>query len=86
LSLLRPLKLPEFAKTLRGLLDDPASSHRRDSGTRAFANGRHAAASSGVSESRRRKLDAVQTLAARKEWANALLDAVEQKHFACDIP
>ncbi len=89
IELLRPLKLPEFAKTLRGLLDDPAVRTAAIRGLAAFADADTPAAiiKAYPKFTTEEKLDAVQTLAARKEWANALLDAVEKKDVPrADIP
>ncbi|MCE9563645.1 MAG: c-type cytochrome [Planctomycetes bacterium] len=89
IELLRPLKLPEFAKTLRTLLDDPAVRTAAIRGLAAFADAETPAAiiKAYPKFTAEEKLDAVQTLAARKEWANALLDAVEKKDVPrADIP
>ncbi|MBA4186953.1 MAG: dehydrogenase [Planctomycetaceae bacterium] len=89
IELLRPLKLPEFAKTLRTLLDDPAVRTAAIRGLAAFADADTPAAiiKAYPKFTPDEKLDAVQTLAARKEWANALLDAVEKKDVPrADIP
>jgi len=89
IELLRPLKLPEFAKTLRGLLEDPTVRTAAIRGLAAFADGETPAAiiKAYPKFTAEEKLDAVQTLAARKEWANALLDAVEKKDVPrADIP
>ncbi|VTT99818.1 membrane-bound dehydrogenase domain protein : Putative membrane-bound dehydrogenase OS=Singulisphaera acidiphila (strain ATCC BAA-1392 / DSM 18658 / VKM B-2454 / MOB10) GN=Sinac_5736 PE=4 SV=1: Cytochrom_C [Gemmataceae bacterium] len=89
IELLLTRKRPEFAKTLRTLLDDPAVRTAAIRGLAAFADAETPAAiiraySKFTPEE---KLDAVQTLAARKEWAAALLDAVEKKDVPrADIP
>jgi len=89
IELLRPLKLPEFAKTLRTLLDDPAVRTAAIRGLAAFADADTPTAiiKAYPKFTPEEKLDAVQTLAARKEWANVLLDAVEKKDVPrADIP
>jgi putative membrane-bound dehydrogenase-like protein len=89
IELLRPLKLPEFAKTLRTLLDDPAVRAAAIRGLASFADAETPAAiiRAYPKFTPEEKLDAVQTLAARKEWANSLLDAVEKKDLPrADIP
>jgi len=89
IELLRPLKLPEFAKTLRSLLDDPAVRIAAIRGLASFADAETPPAiiKAYPKFTTDEKLDAVQTLAARKEWANALLDAVEKKDVPrADIP
>jgi putative membrane-bound dehydrogenase-like protein len=79
-ELLAPRKLPDFAKTLHGLLDDPAL---RGTAVRALASFPDANTPAAILAAYPKftpeeKADAVQTLAARAAWANALLDAIEK--------
>jgi putative heme-binding domain-containing protein len=77
-ELLLTRKQPEFAKTLRGLLDDPAVRQVAIRGLAAFADAETPSAilKQYPQFAAEEKLDAVNTLAARTPWANALLDAI----------
>ncbi len=89
IELLLTRKQPEFAKTLRRLLDDPAVRSAAIRGLAAFADAETPAAilKAYPKFTAEEKLDAVNTLAARKEWAKSLLDAVEKKEIPrADIP
>ncbi len=89
IELLLIRKQPDFAKTLRGLLDDPAVRQVAVRGLAAFADAETPAAilTAYPKFTPEEKLDAVQTLAARVPWANALLDAVEKKTIPrADVP
>jgi putative membrane-bound dehydrogenase-like protein len=82
-------KIPGVAPTFRTLLDDPAVRTAAIRGLAAFADAETPAAiiKAYPKFTPEEKLDAVQTLAARKEWANALLEAVEKKDVPrADIP
>jgi putative membrane-bound dehydrogenase-like protein len=88
-ELLLTRKQPEFAKTLRGLLDDPAVRRAAVRGLAAFPDADTPAAilKAYPQFTAEEKLDAVQTLASRAAWATALLDAVEKKTLPrSDIP
>ena len=79
-ELLAPRKLPDFAKTLHTLLDEPAL---RGTAIRALAGTADAGTPAAIIKAYPKftpeeKTDAVQTLAARVTFANALLDAVEK--------
>jgi putative membrane-bound dehydrogenase-like protein len=79
-ELLAPLKLPDFAKSLHPLLDDPAL---RSAAIRALANYTDPATPAAILRAYPKftpeeKLDAVQTLAARAAFAKELLNAVEK--------
>lgn len=80
IELLVPRKLPDFAKTLHGLLDDPAVRQVAIRSLAAFADTDTPAAilKAYPKLSPEEKADAVQTLAARTAWARALLDAIEK--------
>jgi putative membrane-bound dehydrogenase-like protein len=88
-ELLTPKKLPEFAKTLHVLLDDPAL---RGTAIRALAGSPDAMTPAAIIKAypkftAEEKADAVQTLAARTAFANALLDAVEKGTIPrADVP
>jgi putative membrane-bound dehydrogenase-like protein len=89
IELLLPRKQPEFRKTLVALLDDPAVRSAAIRGLAAFADAETPAAilKAYPKFTADEKLDAVNTLAARKEWAKSLLDAVEKKDVPrADIP
>jgi putative heme-binding domain-containing protein len=80
IELLAPRKLPDFAKTLHALLDDPAM---RGPAIRALAGFPDADTPAAVLKAypkltAEEKLDAVQTLAARTAFARELLDAIEK--------
>jgi putative heme-binding domain-containing protein len=79
-SLLAPRKLPDFANTLHGLLDEPAL---RGTAIRALAGFPDAGTPAAILKAypkftAEEKIDAVQTLAARVAFAKKLLDAVEK--------
>ncbi|MBN9123033.1 MAG: c-type cytochrome [Planctomycetes bacterium] len=79
-ELLAPRKLPDFAKTLQRLLDDPAL---RGTAIRALAGFPDANTPAAILKAYPKltpeeKLDAVQTLASRVSFAKELLDAVEK--------
>jgi putative membrane-bound dehydrogenase-like protein len=89
IELLLPRKLPDFGKTLRVLLDDPAVRQSAIRGLAAFPDADTPAAllKAYPKFTAAEKLDAVNTLAARAAWASALLDAVEKKDIPrTDIP
>ena len=81
IELLLPRKQPEFAKTLRVLLDDPAVRSAAIRGLAAFTDADTPAAilKAYPKFTVEEKLDAVNTLAARKEWAKSLLDAASRR-------
>jgi putative membrane-bound dehydrogenase-like protein len=79
-ELLAPRRLPEFARTLQGLLSDEAL---RGTAIRALAgysdpNTPAAILAAYPKLTSAEKLDAVQTLASRASYAKALLDAIEK--------
>jgi putative heme-binding domain-containing protein len=79
-ELLAPRKLPDFARTLQGLLDEPAL---RGTAIRALAGFPDASTPAAILKAYPKltpeeKADAVQTLAARVSFAKELLDAVEK--------
>jgi putative heme-binding domain-containing protein len=83
IELLLSRKQPDFGNTLRALLNDPAVRQAAVRGLAAFPDAETPAAilkaySHFTAEE---KADAVQTLAARVPWANALLDAIEAKQL-----
>ncbi|MDY3556021.1 c-type cytochrome [Gemmata sp. JC717] len=88
-ELLAPRKLPDFAKTLHALLDDPAL---RGTAIRALAQLPDPATPAAIIKAYPKftpaeKADAVQTLAARVGFANELLDAVEKGAIPrADVP
>ncbi|AWM39864.1 Cytochrome c [Gemmata obscuriglobus] len=88
-ELLAPRKLPDFAKTLHALLDDPAL---RGTAIRALAQLPDPATPAAIVKAYPKftlgeKADAVQTLAARVSFAKELLDAVEKGHIPrADVP
>ncbi len=82
-------KLAGLGPTLIELLDDPAVRQVAVRGLAAFPDADTPAAilKAYPKFTAEEKLDAVNTLAARKEWANALLTAVEKKEMPrADIP
>jgi putative membrane-bound dehydrogenase-like protein len=82
-------KQPDFGKTLRALLDDPAVRQVAVRGLAAFADAETPAAilKAYPKFTADEKLDAVQTLASRAAWAKALLDAIEKKDIPrADVP
>lgn len=79
-ELLASRKLPDFAKTLQDLLDDPAL---RGTAIRALAGFPDANTPAAIIKAypkftAEEKTDAVQTLSARVAFADALLDAIEK--------
>lgn len=88
-ELLAPRKLPDFAKTLHGLLDDAAL---RGTAIRALAGIADANTPAAIIKAYPKftpeeKADAVQTLAARVAFAKELLDAVEKGTIPrADVP
>jgi putative heme-binding domain-containing protein len=89
IELLLTRKQPDFGKTLRGLLDDPAVRQVAVRGLAAFPDAETPAAilKAYPQFTPEEKLDAVNTLAARVPWANALLDAIEKKTLPrSDVP
>jgi putative heme-binding domain-containing protein len=88
-ELLAPRKLPDFAKTLRGLLGDEAL---RGTAIRALAGYSDANTPAAIIAaypklSQQEKADAVQTLASRVSFARELLDAVEKGAIPrADVP
>jgi putative heme-binding domain-containing protein len=89
IELLVTRKQPDFGKTLRGLLDDPAVRQAAVRGLAAFPDAETPAAvlKAYPKFTAEEKADAVQTLAARVPWANALLDAIEKKAIPrADVP
>lgn len=88
-ELLAPRKLPDFARTLQGLLNDEAL---RGTAIRALAgypdtNTPAAILAAYPKLSQQEKADAVQTLAARVSFAKELLDAVEKGTIPrADVP
>ncbi len=89
IELLAPRKLPGFAKTLQGLLDD---KELRGVAIRALAGYSDATTPAAILAAypqltAAEKLDAVQTLASRVSFAKALLDAVEKRTIPrADVP
>jgi putative membrane-bound dehydrogenase-like protein len=82
-------KQPDFAKTLRALLEDPAVRQVAVRGLAAFADAETPAAilKAYPKFTVEEKLDAVQTLASRVAWAKELLDAVEKGTIPrADVP
>jgi putative membrane-bound dehydrogenase-like protein len=89
IELLVSRKIPELGKTLRGLLDDPAVRQAAIRGLAAFPDAETPAAilKAYPKFTAEEKADAVNTLAARVPWANALLDAIEKKDVPrADVP
>ncbi len=88
-ELLAPRKLPDFAKTLHTLLEEPAM---RGSAIRALAGIADANTPAVIIKvyplfTPQEKLDAVQTLAARVSFAKELLDAIEKGSIPrADVP
>jgi putative membrane-bound dehydrogenase-like protein len=82
-------KQTDFNKTLHKLLNDPTVRQVAVRGLAAFADAETPAAilKAYPKFTTEEKLDAVQTLAARVPWANALLDAIEQGNIPrADVP
>ena len=89
IELLLTHKELDFAKTLRGMLDDPAVRRAAIRGLATFPDAETPAAilKAYPRFTPEEKLDAVQTLAARVSWANALFDAIEKKALPrSDVP
>lgn len=89
LEVLSPRKLPGFGTTLRELLADPALRGAAVRGLAAFPDADTPAAilKHYPAFTAAEKADAVQTLASRPAWANALLDAVEKQAVPrADVP
>ena len=88
-ELLTPRKLPDFAKTLHSLLEEPAM---RGTAVRALAGIADANTPAAIIKAYpkftpQEKLDAVQTLAARVGFAKELLDAIEKGTIPrADVP
>ncbi len=88
-ELLAPRKLPDFAKTLHTLLDEPAL---RGTAIRALAGIPDAGTPAAIIKAYPKftpeeKTDAVQTLAARVSFAKELLDAIEKGTIPrADVP
>jgi putative membrane-bound dehydrogenase-like protein len=88
-ELLAPRKLPDFARTLQGLLNDEAL---RGTAIRALAGYSDANTPAAILAvypklTPQEKADAVQTLASRVSYAKALLDAIEKGTIPrADVP
>ncbi len=80
IELLLSRKLPDFAKTLHGLLSDPVVRQDAIRGLATFADPETPLAllERYATFTPEEKADAVQTLAARSAWAKVLLDALEK--------
>jgi putative membrane-bound dehydrogenase-like protein len=89
IRLLAPRKLPDFAKALQGLLDDPAL---RGTAIRTLAAFPDANTPSAILKAYKKftpaeKADAVQTLSARVAFAKELLDAIDNGTIPrADVP